>query len=123
MLGLLVQIGHEGYTASLREPIDFQKKNFRMSFIRNNDKNRFVLHVEKLLKLSPGLSSDQGIYSAYPCRIHFMIGEGWVRKLLVHNILDIEIILSGSLLPIHAIKPKPYSVPVTVIIQFVDIRF
>lgn len=52
-----------------------------------------------------------------------MIGEGWVRKLLVHNILDIEIILSGSLLPIHAIKPKPYSVPVTVIILFVDIRF
>ena len=49
MLGFSVQIGHEGYIASLLEPIDFQKKKFRMSFIRNNDKNRFVHHVEKSL--------------------------------------------------------------------------
>lgn len=60
MLGLPVQIGHEGCTASFREPIDFQKKNFRMSFMRNNDRNRFVLHVEKTSHPSPGLSETRG---------------------------------------------------------------
>ena len=52
-----------------------------------------------------------------------MIEKGQTRRLLVNNILDIEIILSGSLFPIHTAKPKPCSVPTTVIIQFVDIRF
>ena len=57
MLGFSVQIGHEGNTATLREPIDFQKKMFIMNFMRNNNKTDLY----------------SMFYSAYPYRILFWL--------------------------------------------------